>query len=33
MPIPQREFGFAPDAFNLMQETGTATASRENGAD
>ena len=22
MPIPQHEFGFAPDTFNLMQEAG-----------
>jgi hypothetical protein len=22
LPIPQHEFGFAPDAFNLIQETG-----------
>ena len=22
LPIPQHEFGFAPDAFNLIQDTG-----------
>ena len=22
LPIPQHEFGFAPNAFNLIQETG-----------
>ena len=22
LPIPQHEFGFAPDAFNLIHETG-----------
>ena len=22
LPIPQHEFGFTPDAFNLMAETG-----------
>ena len=23
LPIPQNEFGFAPDTFNLMQDTAT----------
>ena len=22
LPVPQREFGFTPDAFNLIQENG-----------
>ena len=22
LPVPQHEFGFAPDTFNLIQETG-----------